>query len=156
MRSNRDNESCTFYREHILLWLHKSDYGLANYPCQSLFIFFLSVVSENYFVRTCESEILRQCIMCVERAPWKVIPLSIFHTWIYDENGSGFRAVLRENLNFEAEVSAEVSCWGIFLIRTRFECTTWLTRPVSSAIAVILQSKKLTLLGGSKLVMMIG
>ena len=55
-------------------------------------------------MRACESEILRQCIVYVERAPWKVIPLSIFHTEIYDKNGNGFRAVLRENLNFEAEV----------------------------------------------------
>ena len=41
------------------------------------FYFLSSVVSENYFVPACEGEILRQCIMCVERAPWKVFLLSI-------------------------------------------------------------------------------
>ena len=66
------------------------------------FYFLSSVVSENYFVPACESEILRQCIMCVERAPWKVVLLSI--SVFYDENGNSLRAVLLENLNFEADV----------------------------------------------------
>ena len=63
------------------------------------FYFLPSVVSENYFVPACESEILRQCIMCVERAPWKVVLLSISEFTTKME-----MAVLLENLNFEADV----------------------------------------------------